>query len=154
MSYIKLHWFGILVSTFVAWVLLVFVLVLFSPRQDLQGRGFIPCTETMADKMLGCEKNKAWCMLGAIVDNSFCDMKVVAKGFGSWITGQQSRPWSNYLFTPEALDDDFDEQAKSEYLQNNPDIEAEMIELKQLHEEIENEQLQSQQELLKQEQPQ
>lgn len=152
MSYIKLHWFGILVSTFVAWVLLVFVLVLFSPRQDIQGRGFIPCTETMADKMLGCTENKTWCMLGAIVDNSFCDMKVVAKGFGLWTTRQQARPWSNYLFIPEALDDDFDEQAQSEYLQTNSDIKAEMAELKQLNEEIENEQLQPQ-ELLEQEKP-
>lgn len=154
MSFIKHHWFGFLTSLFVLWVLAVFILVLFSPRQDVQGRGFIPCTETMADEMLVCEKNKALCMLKAIVKNSICDMNVVAKGFGAWVVREQSTPWSNYLFESEIPeDDDFDNAAKAEYLKNNPAMEAEMSELKQLNEEIENEQMQQQQELLQQEQP-
>ena len=67
MTFIKNHWFGLLLSLVVGFFMLVFALVLFSPREDLHSRGFIPCTEEMAYNMLGCNENKAWCMLKEVV---------------------------------------------------------------------------------------
>ena len=143
MNFIKNHWFGVFISILLLWLLLVFTLILISPRQDKQKRGFILCTEKMADEMLVCEDNKIYCMIEAIVENSYCDMTVVVSGFSSWMQDKQEYPWSNYIFEPELSDDgyEFDAEAKAKYYGENSDMKIEMKELKQLSEGIENEQL-------------
>ena len=79
-------------------------------------------------------------MLSATVKNSWCDMKVVGRGFNNWIRGKQSAPWSNYIFEPELPEDEyFDNEARAEYFKHTPDIAAEMQNLKKLSEELEDE---------------
>ena len=64
MRFVKDHWFGLLVSIFVFFFLCVFALVLAAPHQDEQKRGFVPCTETMAEELRGCN-GRNMCVLAA-----------------------------------------------------------------------------------------
>lgn len=140
MQFIRQHWFGLITGIILFCFFVLFILVLLSPRQDEKKRGFIPCTEVMAEQMLNCENRKFSCMFSAIVKNTWCDTKVVGVGLKRWVTGEQNTPWSNYIFIPEfPADENFDEDALNEYLQNNPPPQLEMQELQQLNEELENE---------------
>lgn len=139
MTWIKTHWFGLITGIFIFVCLILFILVLLSPRQDEQKRGFIPCTEMMAETMLDCN-NGVGCMLKAVLSNSWCDAKVIGCGLKNWATGKQSAPWSNYIFIPVLPpEESFDDIAREEYLKNNPAFAEEMKQLQQLSEEIENE---------------
>lgn len=141
MSFIRQHWFGLVTGIVIFCFLVLFLLVLLAPRQDALRRGFIPCTEAMADKMLSCQEAKTWCMLKAIAANSWCDAKVVGRGFKDWAGGRQPAPWSNYIFIPEMPSDEFfDAAVREEYLRANPAPQSEMPKLKQLQKELENEQ--------------
>ena len=53
MTFLKHHWFGLILSLFMLAYLLVFVLVLLSPRYDMQKRGFIPCTGAACNGFAG-----------------------------------------------------------------------------------------------------
>ena len=139
MDFINKHWFGLLTGCIIFIFGVLFTLVLLSPRQDAQRRGFIPCTEAMAEKMLSCEKNKVFCLLSAVVQNTWCDIKVVGAGMQKWAKGQQTTPWENYIFVPEIPSDEFfNEEARAEYLSKTPDIKAEMRRLHELNKELEN----------------
>ena len=132
MTFLKHHWFGLILSLFMLAYLLVFVLVLLSPRYDVQKRGFIPCTEAMAERLIDCD-NGAWCMLKTIVRNGWCDAEVIGDGFRMWLRGEQKTPWANYLFEPEP---EADESLREFYAQT-PDIEASMQNLRHLNRELE-----------------
>lgn len=54
MGFVRQHWFGFIVTLVLLLSALLFLIVLFSPRQDNQKRGFIPCTETMAAALYDC----------------------------------------------------------------------------------------------------
>lgn len=139
MNFIHKHWFSLITGFIVFIFCVLFVLVLLSPRQDAQRRGFIPCTEAMAEKMLSCEKNKVFCLLSAVVQNTWCDIKVIGTGMQKWAKGQQTTPWENYIFVPELPSDEiFNEEARAEYLSKTPDIETEMRRLHELNKELEN----------------
>lgn len=139
MSFIKYHWFGLLTGLIIFFFMVLFILVLLSPRADEQKRGFIPCTENMAEQILACEHNKIACLLKAVVGNSWCDAKVVGRGIKKWVLGEQKTPWSNYIFIPELpADRFFDQEARAEYLKQHPDPKAEMQRLHKLHKELEN----------------
>lgn len=143
MSLLKHHWFSLIIWTIISFFFFLFMLILLSPRQDIQKRGFIPCTETMVKELINCEQNKFICLLKVSLRNSWCDLKVVSKGFANWSKGIQKTPWSNYIFIPELPEDpDFDKKAREEYLKNNPDMATEMQQLKKLSEELENESMQ------------
>jgi hypothetical protein len=109
---------------------------MFAPHVDSQNRGFVPCTAHMATQVETCHKRKS-CILRAVYDNYVCDGKVILTGFSDWIKGQQPRPWSNYMFEPEILKEEMDEDLK-EYYRENPNIDDEMAEIIQKHEELEN----------------
>ena len=79
MGFVRQHWFGFIVTLVLLLSALLFLIVLFSPRQDNQKRGFIPCTETMAAALYDC-RGRSFCMLGAILENSRCDAAVGLSG--------------------------------------------------------------------------
>lgn len=138
--FVKLHWFGLILSFLVALFVGVTVLLMIAPKQDLQERGFIPCTLAMIDELSNCER-KIVCSIAAITHNSWCDFKVIGKGLVQWLSGTQTRPWSNYIFTPQLPEDEFiDQDARTEYLKQYPNTLQEMQKLKQLGKELENEQ--------------
>ena len=125
---LKKHWFTILVLTFVLLFATFFTVIAISPKQDLQRRGFIPCTEVLAEKLYECKKDK-WCGIQVILNNTYCDIKVVSKGLNLWVRGDQPTPWSNYIFEPELY---LDEEVK-EFYEQNPNIEEDMQELIELN---------------------
>ena len=82
LKFIKIHWFGLIVSLLGLAFLVFFILIALSPRQDKLERGFIPCTKNMMQQMLRCPANqKAWCMTKAIAQNTLCDARVISSGF-------------------------------------------------------------------------
>lgn len=139
MKFIKQHWFGTLITLIMLFSMLLFLIVIFSPRYDKQQRGFIPCTEAMADELLNCG-NKSFCMLGAILNNSVCDAKIILAGLGDWVKGRQPTPWSNYFFTPDLNADGETEAEVQEFYQDNPNLREDMKRLKQLNENLEQQQ--------------
>ncbi len=141
MNFIRCHWFGLSVSLVVFFFLCVFALVLAAPHQDEQKRGFVPCTEKMAEELHNCNGRKM-CVLERIVDNTFCNIGVIGEGIKLWATGKQSAPWSNYLFVPDikrpsATDGVEAEESLAEYYESSPDIGAEMDELYELNQQLE-----------------
>lgn len=140
MNFLKQYWFGLFLAIITSFFVLVFIIVLFAPRQDELKRGFIPCTEKMAEEMLSCESNrKVFCMLKAVVKNNFCDIDVIGEGLKKWLLGEQKTPWANYYFTPQLSEED---EGLKEYLDKHPNIGKRMQELRKnnLLEEVEHEQ--------------
>lgn len=142
MRWIKNHWFGLLISIFLLIMAVYFVIVFSSPRRDAEKRGFIPCTEEMADNILRCNDKKLSCTFWAIIDNNVCNVKIIYTGFLNWKDNKQDKPWSNYLFTPIKSNENsmYDYIADSEDLDDNQAFElAEDLEkIKKLNEELEN----------------
>lgn len=140
MSLIKHYWFSILMGLLIAVFMVMLILILIAPKQDARSRGFIPCTQSMVDQLIECER-KLWCSGGAIVQNAWCDLKVIGAGFKDWTVGKQPRPWSNYIFKAELpLNSMVDEEARQDYLKQYPNVQQEMENLHKLRKELENEQ--------------
>jgi hypothetical protein len=138
--FVKHHWFGLILNLFVLLFGVMTILIMIAPKQDVQGRGFIPCTLVMIDELSSCER-KVYCSVKAIAQNSWCDFKVIGSGLLHWLQGTQARPWSNYIFTPQLPEDEWiDQDARAEYLKQYPNTLQEMQKLKQLGKELENEQ--------------
>lgn len=136
MLFIKQHWFGLIVSLFMLAYLAVFVLVLASPRYDEQKRGFIPCTEEMAAELIDCQ-NGVWCMLNSVVENGWCDTKIIGQGFVAWVNGEQKTPWANYLFKPEVAEQEEMDEGLKEFYAQTPDIGVSMQNLRRLNQKLE-----------------
>lgn len=138
MNFFKQHWFGFLITLILGISFLFFVLILLSPRQDAQKRGFIPCTEAMADGILACPQDGYYtCLLKHILQNSWCDTKVIGKGIKSWLTGKQKTPWANYIYTPELpVPENEDSQELRDFYAENPDLRLDMLKLHMLSNEL------------------
>lgn len=139
MNFIKRYWFGGILALIVCCFLLLFVLLIISPKQDARGRGFVKCTQTLISSLSECDR-KIFCSIKAISQNTLCDIAVVVDGFQLWIDNKQAKPWSNYLFEPDVIEDSFfDKEAIEDYLKNNPNVKDEMIRLNKLRKELEDE---------------
>lgn len=139
-SFLKEHWFGLLMSFVILFGFLFFLLILLSPRYDAQKRGFIPCTESLAQNLLSCpQESKYSCGIKYIFINSWCDMKVIGKGFSDWLDGKQKAPWSNYIFEPE-LNTPIDETDEfyADYKARGISPQLEMQKLIEMHHNLEN----------------
>lgn len=102
LAFLKCYWFSMLISFILLVSFLLFLLILLSPRYDTQKRGFIPCTEELAQNLLSCpQESKYSCGIKHILTNSWCDIKVIGQGWQNWWQGKQKTPWSNYIFKPE-----------------------------------------------------
>ena len=51
MTYVKHHWFGLILSTVVLIYFIVFILVLAAPKQDKPQRGFAACSAKMLEQV-------------------------------------------------------------------------------------------------------
>lgn len=137
MNFIKKYWFGSLISLIICCFLILFLLLIISPKQDAKSRGFIKCTQQMIEDIYDCNR-KIWCSIKAIGNNTLCDIGIVVEGITLWIDDKQSYPWSNYIFEPEITENSFfDEEARQEYLKNNPDVKNEMMRLDKLRKDLE-----------------
>lgn len=136
--WLKNRWFGLLISAFLLLLLLYFAVIFASPRYDMQNRGFIPCTEKMAEEIIACKENRLSCTFMAIWRNNLCDLEVIHQGWQNWRQKKQPSPWSNYLFIPELPVDELTEDpVLREYYKNHPDTAAEMEQLQKLNKELE-----------------
>lgn len=86
-----------LLVIFVAYMALALVM---SPRQDLQKRGFIPCTEDFVLQVSDCTRGNMLCPLQYLWRDTTCNATVILDGLGAWVRGRQPTPWANYLFVP------------------------------------------------------
>ena len=139
MSFVKRYWFSGFIGLVLMCFVFVFVLILLAPKQDLKGRGFIPCTEEMVEDLLNCNKGM-WCSIKTIVKNNVCALGVIGEGVSRWMKGKQPAPWSNYIFEPELYPEGLvDEEARKAYLAEYPDTKDEMERLHHLRKDMENE---------------
>ena len=139
MRFLKQYWFGIFIGLIIFWFLVFFVIVAFAPHHDNQRRGFSRCTEDMANEIQDYAQNRFFCTLGAALSGAGCDVNVIADGFGRWLRGQQSRPWSNYYFTPDLSESEDEEDyldGQKEYYEAHPDMRETMRQLKEMKGEI------------------
>lgn len=140
MNYIKQHWFGMSISCFMAYFLLIFIMVAISPQNDEKNRGFIPCSYEQTEKIISCRENKLICVLSASLRGNVCYMKVMNKGLWDFITGKQPRPWSNYLFEPEIVQNDGkDAEYEAEIqkvMEENPTLVDDMEKIKEKNREL------------------
>ncbi len=132
--FVKENWFGLLTSFILLAGFLFFLLILLSPRYDLQRRGFIPCTEALAQGLQSCpQEGKYNCIFTEIMKNSWCDAKVIGSGFKLWLNGKQPAPWSNYIFKPELSDsENVPNEFDAEFYAPGNHPELDLIKLKQL----------------------
>lgn len=103
-------------SFFVFFVAYLSVMLSISPKKDLEKRGFIPCTEKFVLEAGACEKGSIGCTFGCLWRDTKCNAVVIADGFGLWIQGLQSAPWSNYLFEPVVAEKVYDGNVADEML--------------------------------------
>ncbi|MCQ2734712.1 MAG: hypothetical protein MJ212_02020 [Alphaproteobacteria bacterium] len=99
----KIIFYGVL-GLFFVFVIYMTTVMYISPRQDLQKRGFIPCTETLVYNITGCKPGQMMCPLECLWQDMQCNVRIVADGFVLWRKGKQERPWSNYLFEPKNVE--------------------------------------------------
>lgn len=140
MNLIKNYWFGICIGLVFAFFAFLITMIILSPKQDVQNRGFVYCTQNLIEELSFCDK-KIGCSVKAIAENTWCDIKVVTTGFMDWKNDKQPLPWSNYIFEPELpIDRYVDEEEYKIYMEQNPNTKNEMNELEIFRKELENEQ--------------
>lgn len=137
MNFIRHHWFGLIVSLGFCFFMAVFFMVLIAPSQDEQKRGFIPCSEEMVRQVQQCSGQKI-CVLQAVCADTFCNIKVIGRGWRQWWRGEQPRPWSNYLFAPK-LPEHYSRGDDGEYYAPAHEVRAQMQNLQKLNDELEKE---------------
>lgn len=137
MQFIKNHWFGLFISLFMLYFLGVFFIVMIAPHQDEQKRGFVPCTEKMAEKLHDCDSKKI-CVLDVVIKNTFCDIRIINQGIMNWVKGKQPSPWASYLFTtPKSAEQIQEDKEWQEYTGEKPNFDAQMNELDTKRQELE-----------------
>ena len=137
MCFIRRHCFNLLISLFILGSMGITLIIAFAPKEDKLKRGFIACTNQLADKVTGCQGD-FWCAGKAVFANTACDIHVIAKGVQLWLEGKQPKPWSNYFFTPDLshLQNILNENAELFY-QENPSYRQDFEDLKKQYELLE-----------------
>ena len=129
-KFLKKYWFTMLITLLVSAYLMVFLFVLFSPKEDDLERGFIPCTKQMSEKIFKSEEQSTLKLVKIILENTYCDTKVVAKGFVNWLEGKQETPWASYLFEPVLEKNKIEEDEELlKFYQENPYLSEDMEKL-------------------------
>jgi hypothetical protein len=98
-DYREFKWFAPAVGFTIIIFAMIFLVVFLSPREDELNRGFIPCTNKLAEDMSECDNTL--CIFKAVVNDNICNFKVIGEGFSLWFKKEQPYPWSNYIFTPQ-----------------------------------------------------
>ncbi len=139
MHLVKKYWFETVMIFFVAVFIGMVGILLLSPKQDMDNRGFIPCTKALMDNLFDCER-KVLCSIDAVLGNTKCEIDVIYEGIKLWMNKKQPYPWSNYIFKPKLLSSVYiDEKAVEEYLKKYPNVKDDMKKLHQLRKDLENE---------------
>jgi hypothetical protein len=139
MFLIKRYWFEVVMILLVTLFLGVVTVLLLSPKQDVDNRGFIPCTKALMDNLFDCDR-KILCSIKAVLTNTKCEISVIHDGIKLWINDKQDYPWSNYIFEPKLPSSAYiDDEAVKEYLKEHPNVKADMENLHLLRKDLENE---------------
>ncbi len=125
MKFVIKHWFGFFVSIVALFCILIFVLVLASPKQDAQKRGFVICTEGFVEDARGCA-GAYGCLIKYVFVHGYCNASVVLGGAKNWVLGKQETPWSNYMFNPEYLENEEIDEELQQFYHENPNLTEQM----------------------------
>ncbi len=106
MTFLKNHWFGLIVSGIVGAYFVVFLLAAFAPRHDVRQRGFSKCSTALTEAAVQCGSGFSFCLLKAVAGHGLCHAEVVWQGVVFWLQGKQSTPWANYFFETENVDEE------------------------------------------------
>ena len=102
---IKEYWFGILLTCMVVVSIIFAVIVAVSPHNDLEMRGFAPCTVKMAEDLSeNAANHDVWGIFVTITKTNICYAGIIRDGVGLWFSGKQTTPWANYIFEPLTFD--------------------------------------------------
>lgn len=137
MKVLKQYWFNLLIALIIILGMGVTILVALSPKEDRLNRGFIPCTQELADNISACQ-GQIGCAARAVVQNSLCDAKIIGQGVKLWIRGEQAAPWSNYIFAPDTSDTQLELPENEELFYNeNPNFRQDFEQVKKEHQKLE-----------------
>lgn len=142
------HWFNektlfwTFATLFVSVFVILAVLLVISPKVDLENRGFVSCTNKFIKDIEICSVKESKyrmivCGFEAVTDNTLCDFKIVGEGISKWAKGKQKTPWENYLYEPKlpvTKNDMFDNSADK----IDPEFEKLVLEHKKLNSEIDS----------------
>ena len=101
-KFIKNYWFEFLLGLGVLVFLLFSVVVAMAPHNDAKGRGFTKCTSQMAMELQQTGKLSVTGAVKMVNKGYWCYALVMGEGVKLFIKGEQSTPWSNYLFKEES----------------------------------------------------
>lgn len=94
-------WFYIVFLTaLIIYIAYFTVALVLSPKNDLKNRGFVACTKELVMNLGACESGQFTCVFSAFYNDTKCNSAIIFKGFANWLKGEQSAPWSNYIFEP------------------------------------------------------
>lgn len=104
---------------FATYVIYFAIALILSPKNDFKNRGFVACTKELVMNLGECESGQFTCVLGSFYDDTKCNSTVIFNGFANWLKGEQSTPWSNYIFEPDFQDmnEPIDTESIKEYMQ-------------------------------------
>lgn len=131
MQFIKKHFIGLTFSIIIFMFILLYAIVLFSPKHDLQKRGFVQCTDNIASDISQCGKGINFCLIKSVLKGTQCDINIIYTGLKDWIKNKQEYPWSNYYFEPE-LEVIEDNEDLRQFYEENPNIKYEMQRLRSI----------------------
>lgn len=138
LNFIKKYWFMGIIVLFIFLYLIVFLSVVFSPKEDKFDRGFIRCTKEMATQIVNNKNQSSFNLVSIIIENTYCDVKVMLKGFSNWIDGEQEYPWSNYFYEPMVEEKvEIQDEELSKFYEENPEILKDMETLNLKRQELE-----------------
>lgn len=100
--------FFILLGLMIFYFIYFAVAITLSTKEDLQGRGFVKCTDVLIMELDICVENeenasiirKSSCYISSVFKNTYCDSSVILNGYKKWLKGEISRPWDEYIFEP------------------------------------------------------
>lgn len=119
---LKWFYFGFL-AVLLSYVFYFAIVLLLSPKNDIKNRGFVACTKELVVNLGECESGQLSCVLGSFYDDTKCNSQIIFTGLKNWLKGEQTTPWSNYIFEPILL------ETSENYYPGNPAEDMENIEL-------------------------
>ena len=104
-KFVRLHWFGLLLSIFVVLFMLFMAVIAVAPHNDAKMRGFTPCTYQMAQELSRDTSHKMMRIFKIVNNGYFCYFQVISEGAKQFALGKQKTPWENYLFKAESFEE-------------------------------------------------
>lgn len=140
MGFLRRNYFGIIIVIFILLSAMFFTIIIISPKEDTQKRGFVMCTEKFVTNASQCKDKAFSCISKHIWYDFTCNLSVISDGFSLWVSGEQEKPWSNYIYEPDLLSHNIDlynQDGIETLYEENPNILEDMQQVRLLNKEME-----------------